>query len=350
VPRPFEIKSDTDFRSELADAAYQALLQISAREALGDRLKAFTGLLRGFKVGASSDGSVEFSFDPDAVSGSTGDLEWDLISLFEELGQTAREHDTGIVFLIDEMQLLARDELEAVAMAMHRMSQRTLPVALVGTGLPQLPGLMLDAKSYAERLFVYPRLGSLSEDAARQALVEPAHARDVAGRRTPSHGSSASPDAIPRSSRHTAGWRGITPRARRSAPATFEAPRRSCSQISMTSSSTPASRRPRTRAAIHGRDGRPRRGPLPHRSGRQTSRQATVLHLGPTRLTHQEVPDLQPPLWPDRLHRPKFSPFMRRRYPLERGLSGNDDESTAAARRARSPPGDRPRGRGPAAA
>jgi hypothetical protein len=179
VPRPFEIKSDTDFRAELADAAYQALLQISAREALGDRLKTFTGLLRGFKAGASSD-SVEFSFDPDAVSGSTGDLEWDLTNLFEELGQTAREHDTGVVFLIDEMQFLAREELEAVAMAMHRMSQRTLPVALVGTGLPQLPGLMLDAKSYAERLFVYPRLGPLSEDAARQALVEPAQARDVA--------------------------------------------------------------------------------------------------------------------------------------------------------------------------
>ena len=137
-------------------------------------------MLRGFKVGASSDGSVEFSFDPDAVSGSTGDLEWDLTSLFEDLGQTAREHETGVVFLIDEMQFLAREELEAVAAAMHRMSQRTLPVALVGAGLPQLPGLMVDAKSYAERLFAYPRLGPLSEDAARQALVAPAQARDVA--------------------------------------------------------------------------------------------------------------------------------------------------------------------------
>lgn len=39
---------------------------------------------------------------------------------------------------------------------------------------------MLDAKSYAERLFVYPRLRPLSEDAARQALVAPAQARDVA--------------------------------------------------------------------------------------------------------------------------------------------------------------------------
>lgn len=179
APRPIEIKSDTDFRSELADAAYQALLQLSARRALGDRLRSFTGLLRGFKVGASSDGGVEFSFDPEAVSGSTGDLERDLTYLFEELGQTAREHETGVVFLVDEMQFLAREELEAVAAAMHRMSQTKLPIALVGAGLPQLPGLVGEAKSYAERLFAYPRLGPLSEDAARQALVAPSEARGV---------------------------------------------------------------------------------------------------------------------------------------------------------------------------
>lgn len=180
APRPIEIKSDTDFRSELADAAYQALLQLSARRALGDRLRSFTGLLRGFKIGASSGGSLEFSFDPDAMGGSTGDLERDLTYLFEELGRTAHEHETGVVFLVDEMQFLARAELEAVAAAMHRMSQQTLPVALVGAGLPQLPGLMVEAKSYAERLFAYPRLGPLSETAARQALVAPSESRNVA--------------------------------------------------------------------------------------------------------------------------------------------------------------------------
>jgi hypothetical protein len=103
APRPIEIKSDTDFRGELANAAYQGLLGISARKALGDRVRSLTGLLRGFKIGASTAGNLEFSFDPDAVSGVTGDLERDLTYLFEELGQTAREHETGVVFLVDEM-------------------------------------------------------------------------------------------------------------------------------------------------------------------------------------------------------------------------------------------------------
>ncbi|HZL48652.1 MAG TPA: ATP-binding protein [Solirubrobacteraceae bacterium] len=179
APDPIEIRSDTDFRAELADAAYQALLRLDRRRALGDRLKTFTRLLSGFKVGASIEGSVEFSFDPSAVGGGSGNLERDLTHLFVELGDTARAHETGVVFLIDEMQFLKREEMEAVAAAMHRMSQKQLPIALAGAGLPQLPGLMVDAKSYAERLFSYPEIGPLSPDAARQALFEPAQAEGV---------------------------------------------------------------------------------------------------------------------------------------------------------------------------
>jgi hypothetical protein len=182
APDPIEISSDTDFRAELADAAYQALLRLDRRRALGERLKSFTGLLNGFKVGASTAGSLEFSFDPSAVGGSTGNLGRDLTHLFVELGETAQEHDTGVVFLIDEMQFLKRDEMQAIAAAMHRMSQMQLPIALAGAGLPQLPGLMVDAKSYAERLFSYPELGALSNDAARQALVEPVAAEGIAYR------------------------------------------------------------------------------------------------------------------------------------------------------------------------
>jgi hypothetical protein len=179
APDPIEIRSDTDFRAELADAAYQALVRLNRRKALGDKLKSFTGLLRGFKLGATTDGKLEFSFDPDAATASSGNLERDLMQLLVELGETAKDHDTGVVFLIDEMQFLKREEMEAVAAAMHRLSQRKLPIALVGTGLPQLPGLMVDAKSYAERLFSYPEIGRLSEPAAREALAKPASEEQV---------------------------------------------------------------------------------------------------------------------------------------------------------------------------
>jgi hypothetical protein len=155
------------------------LLRLSRRKAIGERLKAFTSLLRGFKAGVSTDGNMEFSFDASAISGITGDLERDLTRLLVELGKTAKEHDTGVVFLIDEMQFLDHGEIEAIAAAMHRVSQLKLPVALVGAGLPQLPGLVVEAKSYAERLFSYPQVGPLDDEAAREALLKPAQADGV---------------------------------------------------------------------------------------------------------------------------------------------------------------------------
>ena len=177
---PIEIKSDTDFRAEIAQLAYQALVLLDRRRAVGDKLKRLSGILRGFKIGATVEGDIEFSFDPDAVArASSGNLERDLTELLTELGEVVKEHDTGVVFLIDEMQFLRKDEMEAIASAMHRMSQRQLPVALAGTGLPQLPGLIVEAKSYAERLFSYPKLDRLADDAARDALILPAHEEHV---------------------------------------------------------------------------------------------------------------------------------------------------------------------------
>jgi AAA ATPase-like protein len=176
---PIEVRSDTDFRAELADRAFQALTHLDRRVGLGERARAFAKLLQGFRFGVGADGGVEFSFEASA-SASTGDLERDLAELFVQLGEVARQHLTGVAFFVDEMQFLKRSELEAVAAAMHRMSQKRLPVALAGTGLPQLPGLIVEAKSYAERLFSYPRLDRLTPGAAREALERPAQEEGVA--------------------------------------------------------------------------------------------------------------------------------------------------------------------------
>ena len=64
-------------------------------------------------------------------------------------------------------------------MAMHRLQQRQLPMVLLGAGLPILPGLAGESKSYAERLFSFPDIGALSETDAARALQDPAHASDV---------------------------------------------------------------------------------------------------------------------------------------------------------------------------
>lgn len=96
-----------------------------------------------------------------------------------EIGEVARAGATGALLLIDEMQNLDRASLGAICMALHRVSQRDLPVALVGAGLPTLPTMLRAAKPYAPRLFSYHTLGQLSNAEARLALVGPAGLQGV---------------------------------------------------------------------------------------------------------------------------------------------------------------------------
>jgi hypothetical protein len=78
-----------------------------------------------------------------------------------------------VAIFIDEIQYLKSKELSAIIMAMHKMQQRQLPLALIGAGLPILPGLAGDSKSYAERLFSFPNIGPLAEPEAAKALRDP---------------------------------------------------------------------------------------------------------------------------------------------------------------------------------
>jgi hypothetical protein len=124
---------------------------------------------------------LESGVDVDAMLGraDSGDLGDDLSDVFVALGEAAAEHETGIVFLLDEVQFLDRAELEALIAALHQVSQRELPLTLAGAGLPQLPALTGAAKSYAERLFRFPTIDRLPDQAARDALELPARAEGV---------------------------------------------------------------------------------------------------------------------------------------------------------------------------
>ena len=79
----------------------------------------------------------------------------------------------------DELQSVPEQDLAALITALHGVAQTQLPVCLVGAGLPQLPGKMGRAKSYAERLFDFTEIGALSPDAAKQALLKPLEEQSV---------------------------------------------------------------------------------------------------------------------------------------------------------------------------
>jgi hypothetical protein len=132
-------------------------------------LKSFIGAVR-IKVGEFD---IGVDIEPEAGAADSGDLEVDLPSFFTALGEAAEERRSAVAILIDEIQYFNTSELSALIMAMHRMQQRQLPLVLIGAGLPILPGMAGESKSYAERLFCFPDLGPLTEVDATRALREP---------------------------------------------------------------------------------------------------------------------------------------------------------------------------------
>jgi hypothetical protein len=170
-----EITKNSDFGDRMANLARRALLQLAPRDRWKERAMRAAAVLRSFQVTLRPDGSVTAGFDIDPAEGlaDSGQLDEDLTDVFVALGEAAQEHDSGVVFLIDEVQFLDAPEFEALIAAIHKTVQRQLPITLVGAGLPQLPRLAGEAKSYAERLFKFPRIGRLSDDQARAALAEP---------------------------------------------------------------------------------------------------------------------------------------------------------------------------------
>ncbi len=142
----------------------------------GDKARRGLAVLKSFIGGIKiTVGDVGFGLDTDPEKGTadSGDLEIDLPNLFVAVAEAAEERHTSVAILIDEIQYLNTSELSALIMAMHKMQQRQLPLVLVGAGLPILPGLAGDSKSYAERLFSFPDIGPLAEPEAAKALKDP---------------------------------------------------------------------------------------------------------------------------------------------------------------------------------
>lgn len=160
----------------LAPHLRRLLFDLDRLKGAGDKVRRGLGVLRSF-VGAIKikvgDLDIGLDIEPESGSADSGDLEVDLPDLFAALGEAAQERGAAIAILIDEVQYFSSEELSALIMAMHRMQQRQLPLVLVGAGLPILPGLAGESKSYAERLFSFPAVGPLPEKDAARALQDP---------------------------------------------------------------------------------------------------------------------------------------------------------------------------------
>jgi hypothetical protein len=177
------VKHDEEgFRREMAMLLRAALLKLAPRARWTDRFQRAAGALTAFSVTVDPDGKFKAGLRlADIVEGVAdhGDLNMDLTDVLVSVGEATKKKGTGVLLLIDEIQFLRRPHLEAPIMALHKTVQRSLPVVLVGAGLPQIPELTGDAKSYAERLFTFPIISNLNVNDAKEALQGPAEFEDV---------------------------------------------------------------------------------------------------------------------------------------------------------------------------
>lgn len=172
---------DTKFRQALFSQLKSALLRLSPRARWTARGRRAAEVLSAFAVSVDQQGTWSMSWDVPPAEGLAdhGDLGMDLTDVLTAIGEAAAEEGKGVAILIDEVQFLAATQLEALIQSIHKTVQRKLPVTFVGAGLPQIAELAGDAKSYAERLFKFPRIDSLDDADARTALTEPAAAESA---------------------------------------------------------------------------------------------------------------------------------------------------------------------------
>jgi hypothetical protein len=141
-------------------------------------------LARGFTLGVGlGPAKIEVTLGGRAAS---GDIDLDLEELVEAISDVMGKKGAAFGLFIDEMQDLDPDLLGALLAVQHRASQREWPFFVIGAGLPSLPAVLADSRSYAERQFSYRTIGPLSPADAADALRVPVEA----------HGGAFTPDAL----------------------------------------------------------------------------------------------------------------------------------------------------------
>ena len=184
-----EARPEQSLRLPVAQAVNAAVREVAHRHRDPDRVDAVAGVLKSFALGTRLEDrkgirwqpAVSIGTDVAATKGraDSGDLELDLVEMFTDVGDLARDLGVGVAIFIDEMQDVSTEELGALCGACHEVSQQGAPPVVVGAGLPHLPVALAASRSYAERLFRYVAVDRLPRAMADRALLVPAGGEDV---------------------------------------------------------------------------------------------------------------------------------------------------------------------------
>ncbi|WP_449314924.1 ATP-binding protein [Rubneribacter sp.] len=173
-----EASRNTSLATKLSQALYLELRRIkNSANPLKSAFDHAIAVLKSFQLKIDPAGSYSLGIDIQPAQGyaDSGDLSLDLGDLLQATGEAARDAGTAVFLSIDELQEASKEDLTALNVALHAIGQGSspVPVYFIGAGLPTLPAVLADATSYAERMFAYHSLELLSDDAVRDAYIEP---------------------------------------------------------------------------------------------------------------------------------------------------------------------------------
>jgi hypothetical protein len=165
-----ELTPDTGLISQIARDAQSALARLKLTTRAAARVRGALDHLATIRL----TGPEGIGLAVDLRKADEGTIAGDLAELFLALGSAAEDKGSGVIFLLDEVQFAKEVEYRALISGLHRATQKNMPISATAAGLPQIPRLTGQARSYAERLFTFPVIAGLYEQDARAALVEPA--------------------------------------------------------------------------------------------------------------------------------------------------------------------------------
>lgn len=165
-------------RSTLFQMDRSAALKAATKELIEKTKRVLASFIKASSIKYQD---IEFNIEFEAENGvgDSGNLELDLSDLMISVGNVAKSLGTVVALFVDELQYVKEEQLASLITALHKANQEQLPITMVATGLPQLLGQTGRAKSYAERLFEFTKIGALSFEAAETALCVPASKENV---------------------------------------------------------------------------------------------------------------------------------------------------------------------------
>jgi hypothetical protein len=174
VPIVAEIRdADGDFE-ELALRIKAALDAIDFASGMKTAVNRAFSVLRNFvKTFSLNVGEFGISLETTQSAASSGRMELDLCEVLLACSRAAKESGKAIGLYIDELQNLRIEAMRGIIVALHFAAQESLPLYLVGSGLPSIRALVGKSKTYAERMFNYAEVGALSEADVDLAITIP---------------------------------------------------------------------------------------------------------------------------------------------------------------------------------